>query len=64
MKFNYYVDKETNNTYRFQPDVLAARELGQATIYIRKDALKRLGVADIKDGLVITIEGAKVDEKR
>ena len=55
-KFKYYCDKETNNTYRFQPDVLAVRELGQATIYIRKDALIKLGIKDPRDGLTITIE--------
>ena len=61
MKFNYYVDKETNNTFRFQPDTLAARTLGQATIYIRKDALQSLGCADPKDGLTIEISCTKTD---
>lgn len=54
-KFNYYCDKDTKNTFRFQPDYQAVNTLGQATIYIQKSALKAMGI-DPKDGLVITIE--------
>lgn len=62
MKFNYQVDKETKNTYRFQPDAAAQDFLGQATIYIRKDALKALGIDPTKT-LTITIsqEGSTDD---
>jgi len=57
MTFNYWCDKETNNTYRFQPDDRAKEVLGQATIYIRKSALLRLGIKDPRDGLVIELKG-------
>lgn len=57
MKFNYYVDKETKNTYRFQPDEAATELLGQATIYIKKSALPALGINDIKAGITLEIGG-------
>lgn len=56
MTFNYYVDKETTGTYRFQPDEQAKELIGQATIYIKKSALPRLGITDVKSGLVIEIK--------
>ena len=61
MKFNYQVDKETKNTYRFQPDAAAQDLLGQATIYIRKDALKALGIDPTKT-LVISFEAKEATD--
>jgi len=57
MTFNYWCDKETPGTYRFQPDEQAKELLGQATIYIKKSALPRLGIKDPRDGLVIELKG-------
>jgi hypothetical protein len=55
MKYNYYCDKETKNTYRFQPDGDLARDfLGQATIYLKKSAVKALAI-DPSKGLVLDI---------
>lgn len=56
MKFSYQMDKETKNTFRFQPDAAAQDFLGQATIYIRKDALRAMGI-DPRQTLVIEIKG-------
>jgi len=57
MTFNYWCDKETKGTYRFQPDEQAEELLGQATIYIKKAALIKLGITDVKNGLIVDIKG-------
>ena len=49
--FTYHADKATPNTIRFQPDEQAKEVLGQATIYISKAGLKKLGL----DGTTIQI---------
>jgi hypothetical protein len=59
-KFNYFCDKPTKNTYRFQPDYKAVQILGQATIYLQKSALDQLGIKP-DDGLIITIEKGSVN---
>lgn len=56
MKYNYYCDRETKNTFRFQPDGDLARDfLGQATIYLSKSAVKALAI-NPADGLVLDIQ--------
>ena len=56
-KFNYYPDKITKNTVRYQPDAAAQQLIGQATIYIQQNWLTMNGLQP-SDCLTITIEKA------
>jgi hypothetical protein len=49
-EFTYVADKETKGTFRFAPNVAAEDYLGQATIYIKKEALEDMGIKNIQVG--------------
>lgn len=54
MKYQYFCDRETKGTFRFQPEARAERELGKATIYLSKDWLTKNKI-NPSDGLLIEI---------
>ena len=56
MTFKYNMEKETKNTIKFYPDLAGEALLGQAALYIQKDALKEMGITKPSEGLTVTIE--------
>ena len=42
---NYVVGKETKGTFRFAPDAEGQEVIGNATIYLPKEAIKNAGIA-------------------